>query len=197
MKTQLFPRQAIAKTLFLNSRYTWDTLFRIWSTLKKNLTPKKRTNFLRIHNCNLFEIMAIFRWNTNFYLTQSIAITFILIDRKYTGNTPYRNWFELDISLIRWKRPLLKFIIRGYRKLPYEKLTFFQKQAVTMFILYENLTTLMILHTKFGLIGRTPGPNQKDLFLQSLSWKIGNFPYEKLIFFPGKRYQIFFVLDFR
>ena len=67
------------------------------------------------------------------------------------------------------------------------KTNFFQKQAVTKFILYENLTTLMILHTKFGLIGRTPGPNQKDLFLQSLIWNIGNVPYEKLIFFPGKR----------
>ena len=62
------------------------------------------------------------------------------------------------------------------------------------FFLSQNLPTLGVLHTKFGLIWTTSWPDKKDLFLKLLIWKNRKFPYDKLIFFLGKLYKKFFLL---
>ena len=41
---------------------------------------------------------------------QAIAKILFVLDSKYTGDTPYRVWFDLDNSLTRWKRPIFKMI---------------------------------------------------------------------------------------
>ena len=42
MKTQLFPRQAIAKILFvLDSRYPWYTPYPVWFDLDNSITLSK------------------------------------------------------------------------------------------------------------------------------------------------------------
>ena len=67
----------------------------------------------------------------NFFPRQAIAIFFDL-DSRYTGDTPYQVWFDLDNSSTSWKRPIFenysKFIIRINRKLPYENLDFFLRK---------------------------------------------------------------------
>ena len=52
-----------------------------------------------------------------------------ILDSRYTWDTPYRVWLDLDNSLTRRNRPIfknyLKLIIRINRKFPYAILTFF------------------------------------------------------------------------
>ena len=77
---------------------------------------------------------------------------------------------------------------------PIETQTFFIEKLGGPFFLSQSLPTLVILHTKFGLIWTTSWPDKKDLFLKLLIWKNRNFPYKKLIFLLGKIYKKFFLL---
>ena len=52
----------------------------------------------------------------------------------------------------------------------------------------QNLPTLGIPHTKFGLIWTTSWPDKKELFLKFLFREIQKVPYEILGFFLGKLY---------
>ena len=74
-------------------------------------------------------------------------------------------------------------------------MNFFLENLGGPFFLSQNLPTLGILHTKFGLIWTTSWPDKKDLFQKLLIWKNRKFPYEKLIFFLGKQYKKFFLLS--
>ena len=48
------------------------------------------------------------------------------------------------------------------------KTNFFPSKLYQMFLLFYALPTQEMLHTEFGLIGTTPWPDQKDLFLKFL-----------------------------
>ena len=60
---------------------------------------------------------------------QAIAKIVFVLHSRYTWDTPYRVWFDLNNSLIRLKRPIFKILltqfIRNNLKFPYDKLTFF------------------------------------------------------------------------
>ena len=84
-----------------------------------------------------------------------------------------------------------KFAIREIRKIPYENPTFFPRRALPKIFLLYTLSTLVILHTAFGLIWTTPLPDEKNLFLKFLFREIRKIPYENPIFFRGQLYQFF------
>ena len=113
----------------------------------------------------------------------------------YPCDTRYRVWFDLNNSLTRWKRPILKFVICEICKFPNEKLTFFLGKLCEnkKFFLFHNFVTHGILDTEFGLIWTTPWPDEKDLFLKFIICKIRKFPYEKMTFFLGMLCQKLFL----
>ena len=72
-------------------------------------------------------------------------------------------------------------------------MNFFLEKLRGPFSSSQNLPTLGILHTMFGLIWTTSWLDKKDLFLKFLFREIQKVPYEKLTFFLGKLYQKFFL----
>ena len=47
---------------------------------------------------------------------QAIPTTFFALHSHYTGDTPYRVWFDLDSSLTRWKRTSFKIPFHEIQK---------------------------------------------------------------------------------
>ena len=108
--TNFFPRQPIAKIIFvLHSNYTGDTPYRVWFDLDDSLFWWKRPIFKIGYSGNT----QISVWNTNFFPRQPIAKIIFVLHSNYTGDTPYRVWFDLDDSLFWWKRPIFKIGYSG------------------------------------------------------------------------------------
>ena len=97
-KTNFFPRQAIAKILFvLESRYTGDTPYRVWFDLNNSLIRRNRPIFETKYS----KYSQISDCKTNFFPRQAIAKILFVLDSRYTWDTPYRVWFDLNNSLTR------------------------------------------------------------------------------------------------
>ena len=95
MKTQFFPRQAISTIPFaLDSHYTVDAPYRVWFDVDNSSLDEKDL-FLKISFSRNSKSSA---WNPNFFSGQGIPIFFPL-HSHFTGDTPYRVWFDLDNSL--------------------------------------------------------------------------------------------------
>ena len=175
------------------SCYPWDFRNRVWFDLNNSLTRWKRPIF----KIRYFRNSQISVWKTNFFPRQAMRKRkiFFVSQFCYPCDTRYRVWFDLNNSLTRWKRTILKFVICEICKFPNEKLTFFLGKLCEnkKFFLFHNFVTHGILDTEFGLIWTTPWPDEKDLFLKFIICKIRKFPYEKLTFFLGKLCQKFFL----
>ena len=189
-KPRFFPRQALPKILFVsNSRCTGDTPYRNWFGLKKFLIRRKRPIFKIRYSRNSqisYEILT-------FFPTQAIQKNLVASDSRCAGNTPYRVLFDLDKYLIRWKRPVLKFVIREIRKFPYEILIFFVHKLYQKILLIQTLVSQGILHTEIGSVWITSWPFQKDLFLKLFFGNNRKFPYETLTFFYASHCKNFFL----
>ena len=133
-----FPRQLIAKILFvLHSNYTGDTPYRVWFDLDDSLVWWKRSIFKIGYSGNT----QISVWNTNFFPRQPIA-KILVLHSNYTGDTPYRVWFDLDNSLVRWIRPIFKIGYSGNTQISVSNTNFFLRQPIAkiLFVLYSNYT---------------------------------------------------------
>ena len=109
----------------LTSRYTLDTSFRVWCDLDKSLTRWKGPIFWSSLFAKFVYIREVPYENLTFFPDKPYPKNLFVSDSRCTGDTPYRVLFDLDKSLIRWKKPVLKFVIREIRKFPYEILIFF------------------------------------------------------------------------
>ena len=58
------------------------------------------------------------------------------------------------------KNQFLNFANREIRKFPYENFRFFLGKIYQKFFLFCTLSTIVILHTEFGLIWTTPWPDE-------------------------------------
>ena len=170
--TNFFPRQANQKFF---SFYVLTTLVilhaefgLIWSTP----WPDEKDLFFEIPISRNSKSSV---WNTNFFPRQAIPKILFVLHFNYTGDNPSRVWFDLDNSLTRWKRPILKIPFSRNSKSSVWKTNFFPRQAIPKIFLFYILITLVILHTKFGLIWAASWPDKKDLILKSVFEKIGNF----------------------
>ena len=74
---------------------------------------------------------------TQLFSQASYTNKFFASDSHYTGDTPHRVWFDLDSSLIRRKRPFLKFLLREVQKISYEILTFFLGKLYQFFFYFS------------------------------------------------------------
>ena len=68
-------------------------------------------------------------WKPKFFPRQAIPKNLFALHSDYTGDTPYRLWFELDNSLTRWKRPVFKIPFSRNSKNSMGKSNFFPRQA--------------------------------------------------------------------
>ena len=167
-KPNFFIRQAIPEILSaLHSHYTGDTQYRVWFDLDNSLTRCKRIIF-KILKKSQFAKFAKFRMKTNFFLS-TLYQKFFALHSHYTGDTPYRVWFDLDNSLTRWKATIFK-ILKNSKFAKFAKFRmknhFSPRQALpTTFFLY-TLITLVILNTEFGLVWTTPWCAEKEFFLK-------------------------------
>ena len=99
----------------------------------------------------------------------------------------------MDDSLVQWKRPFLKLVIRETRKFPYKILTFFLGKPIAkiIFVLHSNYTGDTPYQVRFDLDDSLfwwKRPIFKIGF-----WEIRKFPYEKLTFFLGNLEQKLFL----
>ena len=121
-KPYFFPRQAIAKILFvLQFRYTGDTPCQVWFDLDI-LTRWKRPVFKIRESWNSQVCFS----KLTFFPRQAIAKILLFLQSRFTWCTPYPVWFDLNNSLTDEKDLFLKFVIREIHNFPYENFTFFR-----------------------------------------------------------------------
>ena len=102
-KPNFFPKKANPKIFFaLHFHYTGGTSYRVWFDLDNSWTQCKRIIFKILKNSQ-FAKFAKFRMKTQLFPKHALPIFFAL-HSHYTGDTPYRVWFDLDNSLTRWKK---------------------------------------------------------------------------------------------
>ena len=132
-KKPIFKRPAQPFFCFTLSLHCWYSIpSLVW--FGQLLDPlEKKLKFSKFRNSRNSQNSV---WKPNFFLGALYQKLFAL-QAHYTGDTPYRVWFDLDNSLTRRKKPI------------------FRRPAQPFFLLY-TLITLVILHTAFGLIWTTP-----------------------------------------
>ena len=105
-------QQLLGYTLSLHRWYSMPSL--VW--FGQLLDPMKK-NFLKFSKTRNSRNSQNSVWKPNFFLGMLYQF-FFAVHSYYTGDTQYRVWFDLDNSLIRWKRIFLKFSkIRNSRNL--------------------------------------------------------------------------------
>ena len=178
MKTNFFPRQAIAKILFvLHSRHPWYTPCPVWFTLDNSLTRRKRPIFkIKINYSKYSEINVR---KPNFFPRQAIAEILFVLHSRQPWYTPYPVWFTLDNSLTRRKRPIFKIVY----------LNFFPRQAIpkNLFVLHSRYTWDTLYRVwfnfkKFLTIRKRPIFKNYLKLIIRINRKL---TYEKLTFFLG------------
>ena len=88
-RTNLLPRQATAKILFLlHSTYTGDTPYQVWFNLDNFLIQSKIT-IIKIRSSRNSQV---FVWKLNFLARQAIPTILFVLHSNYTGDTPYWAW---------------------------------------------------------------------------------------------------------
>ena len=84
-----------------------------------------------------------FVWEPIYFPRQAKPKILFALHCHYTGDTPYRVWFDLDNYITRWKRPFLKFLFRETQIVPFEILE----------LLYLNVWTFFpTRYTNFSLL---------------------------------------------
>ena len=99
-KPNFFPSTLFQFFFALHSHYTGDTPYSVCFNLDYSLTRWKKTYFQN----SFFAKFKKFCMQTNFFPKQAKPKIFFALHSHYTGDTPYRVWFDLDNSLIRWKK---------------------------------------------------------------------------------------------
>ena len=144
-KTNFFPGRATA--IFccfffaFHSTYTVDTPYRVCFDWNKSLTRWKRP-FLNIPFSRTPTKSSV--WKPNFLTKQATAKIYFVLHSTYTGNTPYRVWFDFNNSLTRWKRPIFK--IR--RNSHFAKFAKFRKKT-QLFFRASYTKIFFVLHSTY------------------------------------------------
>ena len=198
MKTQFFPRQAIPKSSFcftfsLHWWYSIPSMVWFWQLPD----PMKRKLFLKLAKIRNSRNSQNSVWKPNFFLGKLYQklfllytlITLVILQTEFglIWTTPWPDENELLLKLA-------KIRISRNSQNSLWKPNFFLGQQYKKYFLLNNVITLLILHTEYGLICTTPWPDEKDLFLKFLFREIQNFRV-KTNFFPRQVIpKFFFVL---
>ena len=102
MKTQLFPRRAQPNFFLLFTLIALVILHTAFGLIWTTPWPaEKKLKFSKIRNSRNSQNSV---WKPNFFLGALNQNFFFAFYSHYTGDTPYRVWFDLDNSLTRWKK---------------------------------------------------------------------------------------------
>ena len=125
MKTQLFPRQAKPKILFvLHCNYTSDNQYRVWFDLDNSLTRWKKI-FFKICEKSHFEKFSKFSMQTHFFLGKLYQqLSCLTLTLHWWYSIPSLVWFEQLRNPMK-KTFFLKFFFHEIQNVPYENPTFF------------------------------------------------------------------------
>ena len=157
-KTNFFPKQAIPKNLSVSqSRYQWDTPYRVWFDLDNSLTQWRRPIF-KVRYLRNSQISV---WKTNFFPRQAIPKNLSVSQSRYPWDTPYRVWFDLDNSFIRWRRPIFKNRYLRNSQISVWKTKFLPRQAIPKM--------LFVLDSRYPW--DTPYPIWFDLDNSFIRWR--------------------------
>ena len=137
--------------------------------------PDKISIFLKIEKSkkSIFptETWTFFLWKLGgpFFLSQSLP-TLTILHTKFglIWTTSWPDKKDLFLKLLIWKN----------RKFPYEKLIFSLGNLYKKFFLLYTFITLVIIHTKRGLLWTTPWPDKIFIFLKIEKSKKSIFPIE-------------------
>ena len=137
-KPNFFPRQAKQKLFFfaVHSHYTGDTPYPVWFDLDNSLTRWKKP-FFKIHFSRNSKSSVR---KPNFFPRQAKQKIFFALHSHYTGDSPYRVWFDLDNSLTRWKKPIFKIPLSRNSKSSVWKLFPRQAKQKIFFALHSHYT---------------------------------------------------------
>ena len=154
----------------------------------------KKNYFLNSQKLALREIHKI-PYENPFFPRQAIQNTLFAVHSRYTGDTQYRVWFDLDNSLSRWKKLFFKFSkTRTSRKSQNSvwKPNFFPRQAIpsTLFDVHCHYTDGTQYRVWFYLDNSLT--RWKRSFLNFLFREIQKVPYEILNFFRKRYTKNFF-----
>ena len=151
-KPNFFSRQAIPNTPFaVQYHCTGDTPYRVWFDLDNCLTRWKRI-FFKILKNSQFTKIAKFHMKTQIFPRQAIPKVLFDLHSHYNGDTPFRVWFDLENSLTRWKRPIIKIPFSRNSKSSVWYTNFFPRQAVPIFfVLHSHYTGDTPYHVWFDL----------------------------------------------
>ena len=130
MKTQLFPRRAQPKFFLLFTLITLVILHTAFGLIWTTPWPAEKKLKFAIR-----EIRKIPYENPTFSLTRSTK-NFFALHSRYTGDTPYRVWFDLDNSLTRWQKPFFKIPFLRNSQNSVRKPNFFPRQALPIFFCF-------------------------------------------------------------
>ena len=131
-KLTFFLGKLSQKLFVLHSNYTGDTPYRVWFDLDNSVVRWTRPIFKIGYSVNT----QISVWNTNFFPRQPIARILFVLHSNYTGDTPYRVEFDLDNSLVQWKRPIFKIGYSGNTQISVWKTYFFPRQAISKILCF-------------------------------------------------------------
>ena len=67
---------------------------------------------------------------TQLFSRQAIPKVLLVLHSRYTWDTPYRVWIDLDNSLTRRKRPIFKYRYLPNSQISVRKTNFFPRQAI-------------------------------------------------------------------
>ena len=98
-----------------------------WTTPR----PDEKNPFLKF----FFREIQKFVWKTNPFPRQAISKNRFVLTSHYTGDSPYRVWFDLNNSLTRWRRPIFKNPFSRNSKDPEWNTNFFPRQVVPKILL--------------------------------------------------------------
>ena len=90
---------------FVSSLHWWYSIpHLIW--FGKLLNPMKKTFFKNSQKNRNSRSLQKSVWRPSIFPRQAIPKILFALHSHYTGDTPYRVWFDLENSLTPWKRPL-------------------------------------------------------------------------------------------
>ena len=99
-----------------------------------------------------------------FFQRQPIAKILFVLHSNHKGDTPCRVWFDLDNSLVRWKRPNFNICNSGNTQISVWKTYFFPRQAISKILCFT-----LLLHWWYSIpslvwFGQLLGPMNKTYF---------------------------------
>ena len=134
--------------------------------LDNSLTQRK-TIFFEILKNSQFAKFAKVRMKTQFFflgkLNQNL---FFALHSHYTGDTPYRVWFDLENSVTPWKRPFFKIPFSRNSISSVWNTNFFPDKLYQFFALNSHFTDDIAFRVWFWF-GQLLVPMKKNYFLNS------------------------------